>query len=150
MDHVLREFKTHLSWSGTFTSNKVTTLSVRYFYVPNTQYGQSTADCGCTNIISDSPDPLQLKQKQNELLLNNLIFYEWNISNTDSVICPPSAACVLIVVTVTSKKNTRQRRKRSQNQNKDIELSDSDSDNGVIVPEDEENVKSEEGIYCYL
>lgn len=139
---MLREFKTHLSWFESYTSNKVTTLSTRYFYVPSTQYGQPV-DGESSNLISDSPDPLQLDQKQDNDLKNNLVFYEWKIPNNESVICPPSAACVLIVVSVTYKKKIKQ--KLCQNQKTDHEQSDSDTDNAVADHEDEENLISEEG-----
>lgn len=143
IDHVLREFKTHLSWFGTLTSSKVTTLSVRYFYVPRTQYGQLSNDCISSNIISNSSDPLQLKQKQDNSPTNNLVFYEWQIPNTNLIICPPSAACVLIVVSVTSMKKKIIKHKK-QSQAKDNEPSDSDTDNGVVDFEDKKNTTTKE------
>jgi hypothetical protein len=144
---VLRELKTHLSWFGTSTSNNLT-ISIRYFYIPRTQYGQSRTGDISSNIIIGSTDPLQLEPKPNNDLMNNLVFYEWQITDTNTIIFPPAAACVLIIASVISLKRIKQKRKQhNQNRNKDNELSDSDTDNGFIVPEDEENTNSEEGKY---
>lgn len=117
-------------------------MSVRYFYVPQIPYGKSNDDCVSNNILSSSVDPLQLKQY--DILTSDLKFYEWQITDVNSVICPPSAACVLIIVSVTSKIKTLDKRKQ-QNRKIEIELSDSDTDNGLFVPEDEENINSDEG-----
>jgi len=144
---VLREFKTHLSWSWLSSSNNLP-ISVRYFYVPRTKYGETSFDCVSNNIISGSNDPLQLRKKHDSSL-NNLMFYEWQVPDTDSVICPPSAACILIVVSVTSTKN-KQKRKRYQHLNMGNEHSDSDADNGFVVPQNEENINTEEGNSIYI
>lgn len=144
INHVLREFKAHMSWFKT-SESKSLPISIRYFYIPWTLYGQSKTDCVSSNIISGSTDPLQLEQKQDDCVTNNCIFNEWQIPNSDSdIICPPSAACVLIIVTVTSKKKKKHISKQHQNEKRDSH-SESDTDNGNIVPEDEENTNSEEG-----
>lgn len=141
ISHVLREFKTHLSWFGISTSNN-SSVSVRYFYVPRIQYDKYTDKFVSNNIITTSVDPLQLKQY--DALTSDLKFYEWQISDNHPIICPPSAACVLIIVSVTSKIKTNQNHKQ-QYRKIEIELSDSDTDNGLFVPEDEENKNSEDG-----
>lgn len=152
---MLREFKTHLSWFGTSTSNSLA-VSIRYFYIPRTQYGQTQNGDISSNIIMGSTDPLQLEEQPDSHLMNNLVFKEWQITDTESIIVPPAAACILIIASVNSMKKTKQKRKQqNQNRNRDNELSDSDSDNDFIVPEDEENTNSEEGIislfiYKYL
>lgn len=139
---MLREFKTHLSWSWLSSSNKLP-ISIRYFYVPRTKYGETSDDCVSNNLISGSNNPLQLGKKHDPSL-KNLMFYEWQIPDASSVVCPPSAACVLIVVSVTSNKN-KQKRKRHQNLNMENEHSDSDVDNNIVVPENPENINTEEG-----
>lgn len=141
INHILREFKTHLSWFGISTSNN-SHVSVRYFYVPRLQYGKYTDEYIQNNIITTSIDPLQLKHYDD--LTDDLKFFEWTISDTHSIICPPSAACVLIIVSVTSKIKSKQNYKE-QYQKSEIELSDSDTDNGLFVPEDEECKNNEEG-----
>lgn len=147
INHVLREFKTHLSWFGTSISKSLS-VSVRYFYIPRMEYGES--DYISNNIICGSPDPLQLEQKQNNTLINNLLFYEWQISNNNSAICPPSASCILIVVSMSTPKKLKQKCKQNQNRKRDNELNDSDTDNGMNIPDDEENTNSEESNICYL
>lgn len=123
----------------TSSSNKETTLSTRYFYVPSTQYGQHIIDGESNNILSDSTDPLQLNQKQK----NNLVFYEWQIPNNESIVCPPSAACVLIVVSVTYEKKVKEKLRKKKKINND--LNGSDSENGVVKLEEKENFSGEEG-----
>jgi len=118
-------------------------ISIRYFYVPRTKYGDTPVDCVNNNIISGSTDPLQLG-KNHDSSLNNLMFYEWEVPDTDSIVCPPCAACILIVVSVTTTKN-KQKRKRHQHLNMGNEHSDSDADNGFIVSENHENINTEEG-----
>lgn len=147
INHVLREFKTHLSWFGTSISKSLS-VSTRYFYIPRTGYSES--DYISNNIICGSPDPLQLEQKHNDLLINNLLFNEWQISNNNSTLCPPSAACILIVVSVSAPKKPIAKCKRPQNRKKDNELNDSDTDNGLNAPEDEENTNSDESNIYYV
>lgn len=139
---MLREFKTHLSWSWLSSSNDLP-ISIRYFYVPRSKYGDTAFDNVSNNIISGSTDPLQLRKKHDSSL-NNVMFYEWQEPDTDLIVCPPSAACVLIVVSVTSTKN-KQKRKRHQHLNMGNEHSDSDADNGLVVTQNHENINSEEG-----
>jgi len=141
MNHVLREFKKNLTWLETSTS-KSSSKSVRYFYIPRTEYGESDVS---NNVIGCSADPLQLEKNKDDSLINTLKFYEWKWSDTNLTVCPPSAASVLILVSVTSTKKTKQKRKRHENPNKANEISDSDTDNELVVPEDEENTNSEEG-----
>lgn len=141
---MLREFKAHLSWFKNSESNNLP-ISIRYFYISRMEYGQSKTDCINSNIISCSTDPLLLEQIQDDSLMNNFMFKEWHISSIDSVICPPSAACVLIIVSVTSIKKTKHKRRKQQNENKDSH-SESDTDS-FVVPDDEENSNSEEGSY---
>lgn len=138
MNHVLREFRTHLSWFGVSTSSS---LSIRYFYVPRSQYGKSK-DSVSSNIISCSTDPLQLEKKSDDSSTNNLMFYEWKVSDTNLGSYPPSASCVLIVVS--SLKKNKEKHKH-QIQNRDNECSDSYSDDGLVVPEDEEKTNCDEG-----
>lgn len=90
-----------------------------------------------------SMDPLKLDSS-----INNFKFHEWQISESNSVTCPPSAAYILIIVSVTSIVRTKQKH-QYQNQNKDQELSNSDSDNAVVALEDVKILNTEEGIYKY-
>lgn len=138
VNHALREFKTHLSWLGTSPASNSLPISVRYFYVPRTEYGKLSTDC-INNVASGFFDPLHLEK--NNISKNNPIFYEWKPSETNPASSPPSAACILIIASVISKQ--KQKRKRNQNCNKDNELSDSDTDNGLAVPEDKENTNFE-------
>lgn len=143
MNHVLREFRTHLSWFGVSTSSS---LSIRYFYIPRSQYGKSK-DFVSSNIISCSTDPLQLEHKSDDSSTNNLMFYEWKISDNNSVSYPPPASCVLIVVS--SLKKIKEKHKQHQIQNRDNECSDSYSDDGLVLPEDEEKTNYDEGILLF-
>lgn len=135
VNHALREFKTHVPWLKISSTNNLP-VSVRYFYVPRTQYDQYNPDC-MNNIVGGSADPLQLKNNQNRFSMSNLEFKEWQISDTN--VRPSSVACFLIIVSVPSLSRTKLKRKRHQAYNKDFEASDSDTDNDLVVPEDEEN-----------
>lgn len=107
-------------------------------------YGES--DDISNNVICGSSDPLELEQKQDNSLINNLVFYEWQISNNNSTICPPSAACILIIVSMSAPK----KHKHHKNQNRDNELSDSDTDNGLNIPDDENTNSEESNVFCLL
>lgn len=149
---MLREFKTHLSWS----SLNNLAISIRYFYVPRAKRYVSSDG----NAFIDSADPSQLDQDQDNSSTDDpTMFCEWKIPDADlvsvrsRVVCPPAAASVLIVVSVTSTTKSKQKRKQPQSRNKDNELTESDTDNGhgMAIPEVEEKANhSEEGIIGLL
>lgn len=155
INHVLREFKTHLSWLGSSAPNNLA-ISIRYFYVPHSQYHKSNGDSVGDNPFIGLADPLQLEQRQEMSLINNPMFYEWKIPDSELVFCKsksqmmcPSVASILIIVSVTTTKKTKQKLQQPQNRNKDDEVSDSDTDNGVVGSE--VGIKtnhSEEGNNC--
>lgn len=141
MNHVLRELKKNVTWLETTTSKNLS-KSVRYFYVPRSGYGESNFS---SNVIGSFID--ETEQNENDSLINTSKFYEWKLLDTENVVCPPSAASVLVLVCVTSTKKTKQKRKRHKISNNANEISDSDTENGLVLPEDEENANSEEGDY---
>ncbi|VVC31045.1 Hypothetical protein CINCED_3A015141 [Cinara cedri] len=152
INHVLREFKTHLSWLESSTSNNLT-ISERYFYVPYTQYHKSSDECVGGNPFINLLDPFQLEQRQDITSTNNPMFYEWKIPDNElvfiktepQVVCPPSVASVLIIVSVTSTMKTKQKQHTQlHNRNIDEELSDSDTDNGVVPEVEKKSNHSED------
>ncbi|XP_050434218.1 uncharacterized protein LOC126841666 isoform X2 [Adelges cooleyi] len=140
VDHVLREFKTHLSWTGTSTSNG-STLSVRYFYAERTPYGQ--AKPFSSNLVAGLLDPLQLDDTcADTVLSDNLTFHEWQPSAAADTV---NATCVLVLVSVATLANSNGEQENHQHRSvRPIKRSDSDTDNGLVVVEDEENAEDNE------
>ncbi|XP_050530001.1 KICSTOR complex protein SZT2-like isoform X2 [Daktulosphaira vitifoliae] len=134
INHVLREFKTHISWSGVKLSNN-SVLSVRYFYIPRSKYGIFKSHYTSSNLICGIMDPLQLDTNNSDKFSwGDLLFHEWESTETHGMVTPPSATCVIVLIMVITQAKSNKKRKRQQNITKII---NSDTNEGLFVAEDD-------------